>query len=74
MELAKIYKTCVLEDIFFGYEIEDKDNYFMLKLDPKYCKLVGISDGMYTYAFNLSYFDGNLDLLKHSQKSFKEHI
>lgn len=44
-ELAKIYKTCVLEDIFFGYEIEDKDNYFMLKLDPKYCKLVGISDG-----------------------------
>lgn len=70
-ELAKIYKTCVLEDIFFGYEIEYKDNYFMLKLDPKYCKLVGISDGMYTYAFNLSYFDGNLDLLKTFPEEFQ---
>ncbi|MCQ9301357.1 MULTISPECIES: hypothetical protein [Staphylococcus] len=63
-ELAKVFKTCVIEDVFFGYEIEDNDNYFIYKLDPNYCKIIGLADGMYIYAFNLAYFEGNEHLLQ----------
>lgn len=77
-ELAKIFKTCVIEDIYYGYEIEDKSNYFLLKLDPDYCRINGIADGMYTYEFNLHYFAGREELLESFPeefvKAYKIHI
>ena len=69
-ELSKIFKTCVIEDVYFGYEIEDKDNYFLLKLDPNYCRINGIADGMFTYEFNLHYFVGREELLKSFPEEF----
>lgn len=71
-ELLKIYKSCVLEDAYFGYEVEDKDNYFILKLDPQYCKIIGIADGMYTFAFNLNFFDSQLELLNSYPEEFRQ--
>ncbi|AJC95747.1 hypothetical protein [Staphylococcus hyicus] len=69
-ELAKVFKTCVIEDIFFGYEIEDGDNYFIYKLDPNYCKIIGLADGMYLFAFDLKYFEGNEHLLQTFPEEF----
>lgn len=71
-ELYKIYKTCIVEDVFYGYEVEDKDNYFMLKLDPNYCKIIGMADGMFTFAFNLTYFDSQTNLLNTYPEEFKK--
>lgn len=62
-ELAKVFKTCLIEDVFFGYEMEDNDNYFLYKLNPDYCKITGLADGMYTFSFDLNYFNGNEDVL-----------
>ncbi|EII6327489.1 hypothetical protein M2M08_000213 [Staphylococcus pseudintermedius] len=70
-ELSKVFKTCVIEDIYFGYEIEDNDNYFLLKLDPNYCKINGIADGMYTFTFNLTYFENRTELLATFPEEFQ---
>lgn len=71
-EFAKIIKTCLIEDIFFGYEIEDNNNYFILKLDPNFCRISGVSDGMYTFDFNLTFFNGNEHLLESYPNEFQE--
>lgn len=71
-ELAKVFKTCVIEDVFYGYEIEDENNYFLYKLSPDYCKINGMADGMYTFAFNLNFFDGNEDVLKTFPNEFQK--
>lgn len=71
-EFSKIIKTCLLEDVFFGYEIEDNNNYFILKLDPRFCRISGIVDGMYTFDFNLAYFKGNEQLLVTYPLEFQE--
>ncbi len=62
-ELKKAFKTCVIEDVFFGYEVEDSNNYFILRLDSDYCRIIGMSDGMYVFQFNLAYFDTRKGLI-----------
>lgn len=62
-EFLKITSTVFLEDVFFGYEYSTKDNYFILKLPSEYCKIVSMSDGLFQFAFNLSYFDKRKYLL-----------
>lgn len=69
-EFAKIIKTCLLEDVYYGYEVNDKNNYFLLKLDPNFCRISGISDGMYTFEFNLNYFKGQEYLLDSYPREF----
>lgn len=71
-ELKKVIKTCIIEDVYFGYEVEDADNYFLLKLDPNYCRITGVSDGMYIFQFNLSFFDGKTGLIDTYPKEFIE--
>ncbi|WP_323709349.1 hypothetical protein [Mammaliicoccus sciuri] len=71
-ELKKVIKTCIIEDAFFGYEVEDANNYFLLKLDPDYCRITGVSDGMYIFQFNLAFFDGKSGLVDTYPKEFIE--
>lgn len=57
-EMSKMLKTAFKEDVFFGYEHESKNSYFIQKLNPDYC-LYGaeIEDGVHNFAFDFSYFD-----------------
>ena len=57
-EKTKIFDVVMREDVFYGYEISDKNSYFIHQLDPDYCRLSGKSDGMWTYQFDFSYFNG----------------
>lgn len=51
-------------DTFFGYEIESDDNYFIKPLNPKYCRIYGVSsEGCYLVEFDFSYFNGNEKLI-----------
>lgn len=55
-EFTQIISHCLKEDVFYGIEVEDKNSYFIRRLDPDYCKIVGIVDGCFAFAFDFSYF------------------
>lgn len=71
-EMHKIAKTCFREDIFYGYEHEVGDSYYIQKLNPKQCKIVAIEDGVYSFAFDFSYFDSHQKALKLYAEEFQE--
>jgi hypothetical protein len=57
-EMSKMLKIAFKEDVFFGYEHESKDSYFIQKLDADYCQIgSSIEDGVLNFAFDFSYFD-----------------
>lgn len=56
-EFLKIMNVMAREDIFYGYEIETDDSYFIKQLDPRYCRIKGRYDGCFTYEFDFAFFD-----------------
>ena len=71
VECIKIAETCFLEDIFYGYEYETKDSYYIQKLPPKYCRIVAVEDGIYTFEFDFGYFDSRSELLDYYGTEFR---
>lgn len=70
-EMIKASLIAYKNDYFFGYEIETKDDYFILPLDNKQCKPSSIEGGIYNFSFNFSYFDSNKDELNNYPPEFK---
>lgn len=72
-EFLKTFTTLLREDVFYGYEFETNDSYYIKKMNPDYCKLATIEDGVYNYAFDFSYFDADKDgnLIKNYPSEFK---
>jgi hypothetical protein len=58
-EFRKVMTVVFREDIFYGYEHETKDSYFIQPLNADYCKISSIEDGCYNFAFDFSYFTGS---------------
>lgn len=56
-EFIKVLTIAYREDIFYGYEYSTDESYFIKKLDPDYCTLTSIEDGVYNFAFDFSYFN-----------------
>ncbi|HLG28142.1 MAG TPA: hypothetical protein VI423_10185, partial [Paenisporosarcina sp.] len=57
-EMSKMLKVAFKEDVFFGYEHESKDSYFIQRLDADYCQIgSSIEDGVLNFAFDFSFFD-----------------
>lgn len=77
-EMFKAIITCFREDAFFGCVYFDpsselKHSMFILPLNPDYCKIVGTyPNGEFAFAFDCSYFRGNLDLLEFWGEPFDE--
>ncbi len=71
-ELAKISLICWLEDTFFGYEYRLKDSYFIQPLDPDYCRISSIEDGVLLYQFDFSYFTSRKEELDRVDPEFKQ--
>lgn len=44
---------------FYGYELFTKDSYFLKELPYDFCQISGIADGVYTFSFDMAYFDRN---------------
>ncbi len=44
---------------FYGYELYTKDTYFIMELPYDYCQISGIMDGVFTFSFDMTYFDRN---------------
>ena len=50
-------------DVYYGYEIETNDSYFLKSLDPDYCRISGSDDGCIMFDFNFAYFKGREKLI-----------
>lgn len=70
-EFQKVLNTAFKEDAFFGYEHTTKDSYFIQKMNPDYCRISSIEDGVYNYAFDFSFFDKFPDQLDMYAGEFK---
>ena len=67
LEFLKIYITCWREDVFFGCVYFDKSiqQFFILPLDPDYCKITGIyPTGDFGFDMDMSYFSQKQDVLE----------
>lgn len=63
-ELLKMYIAAWREDVAFGVAWFDETGYFIMPIDPDYCKVIGsYFTGDLAYAIDMSYFDKNQDLL-----------
>lgn len=77
MNLASEIGKCLIiawrEDAFFGYTYEDKDGFFIMPLEGKYCKISSINfDGTLNFAFDFSYFRTYTDDLEYWDDEFKK--
>ncbi len=70
-ELQKVSTTIWREDVFYGYEYEQKDSYFIQKLNADYCRLSAIEDGVFTFEFDFSFFNSRLHLLPYYAPEFQ---
>lgn len=55
---------------FYGFELYTKDSYFIKELPYEFCQISGIADGVYTFSFDVSYFEKNADDLDLYPKEF----
>jgi len=68
-ELGKVLEIVFLEGIYYGYEYYENDSYFIQRLDPDYCEITGSGDGVYIFAFDMSYFDkSNVDINSYAKE------
>lgn len=67
LEFLKAYLTAWREDVFFGCAYYDeKDGYFILPLDPDYCKISGTYfTGDFSFVMDMTYFRNNQTLLEY---------
>lgn len=72
LEFLKAYITCFREDVFFGCAYCDNEGFFILPLDPEYCKVTGIyKDGSLSFHMKMSYFSSNKDFLEYWGEPFQ---
>lgn len=58
-EFSIVIGTALRDGAYFGFVYDnDGDGFFLYGLDPRYCKVSGITeDGEYIFSFNVSFFD-----------------
>ena len=53
-EFQKISVVALVEDIYYGICWETTDSFFMQRINPDWCILSSIEDGLYNYAIDMS--------------------
>ena len=71
-ELGKILTILMIEDVFFGYERRVKKSSMIQRLPSDYCTITGMEDGLFTFSFDMSYFDANPLALLNYDSEFKK--
>ncbi|MGD7047076.1 hypothetical protein FZC83_02330 [Rossellomorea marisflavi] len=67
-EFTKILKHAFRDDVFYGYEYSGKESYFIQRLDPDYCKISSIEDGVYNFSFDFSFFKNIKEVKKYPEE------
>ncbi len=63
-EIPKIMINCIKNDVFYGYVYETSDTFFIRKLEPQYCSISSIENGLLVYQFDFSYFNNKKERLQ----------
>ena len=71
-ELSRVLTTSFKEDVFYGYEHQTDESYFIQKIDPDFCQISSIEDGVFNYSFDFSYFDAHKSSLRKYPQEFIE--
>lgn len=71
-EFIKVMKIAFREDVFYGYEHETSESYYIQKLNPEYCMISSVEDGVFNFSFNFKFFDTRLDLLESYPEEFRK--
>ena len=71
-ELGKVLLTVMIEDTFFGYERRVKNSSMVQKLPSNYCKITGMEDGLFTFSFDMQYFNNDKKKLRNYPPEFAE--
>ena len=62
-EMNKAFLLALKNDFFYGYEIEEDDYYYVLNLDPNFCRISRqVGDGIYGFQFDFAFFDSKLNV------------
>lgn len=69
-EFSKALTVAFKDDVYYGYVWETPDSFTLQKLDPDYCKISSVEDGIYNFAFDFSYFDSNQERLPNFPPEF----
>lgn len=62
-EMTKVLQVAFVEDIFFGYIHRTKKDFYIQKMDASICKITSVEDGVYNYSIDMSYFQGQEEIL-----------
>ena len=64
-EFTTAYKTCFIQDVFYGIYIADDTGVFVFPIPADYAKLEGkYSTGDYSFAVDMTYFNSRQELLE----------
>lgn len=71
VEMRNVIYFTLRDGVFYGFLYEDDDSIFIHRLNPDYCKPVSIEDGVFNFAFDLSYFKKYPEALETWDPEFK---
>lgn len=72
-ELGKALKVAWKQDVFYGYEHETEDSFFIQHMDADYCRISSVDyDGVFLYEFDFSYFNLDKTLLSNYPEEFQK--
>lgn len=71
-EFRKALNIAFREDAYYGYLHQNGESFFMQYLNPDYCKVSSVSDGVYNFAFNFNYFRAFPFRLQFFPQEFKD--
>lgn len=71
-EFSKLITKSLIDGIVYGYEYSTKNSYFIDILNPDYCAVSSIEDGVYNYSFNFQYFDTHKEEINRFSEEFQE--
>lgn len=71
-EFSKLMYRAMIDDVVYGYEYSTKNSFFFDILNPDYCAISSIEDGVYNYSFSFDYFDKYPKELDRFSDEFRE--
>lgn len=69
-EFQKVVASMVRDGISYNYEYSTTDSYFLRRLDPQYCTVSSIEDGVLCVGFDFTYFKKYPDKLQQYGEEF----
>lgn len=71
-EFLKLIYHAWVDDVVYGYEYSLKNSFFFDVLDPDFCSISSVEDGVYNFQFDFQYFNTRPKELERMADEFKD--